>query len=84
MTGTFQEIVAPERLVFTAYAEDHDGNALLESHTTVTFQEQGGRTKLTVQVRAVGLVDIGWQYLEGMDAGWTQSLERLGDLLAKA
>ena len=33
MTGTVHEIVPPSRLVFTAVAEDHDGNALLESRT---------------------------------------------------
>ena len=42
MGGHFDEIVPRERLVFTAIAEDHDGNALLESVTTVTFVEEGG------------------------------------------
>lgn len=83
MTGTFHEITPPKRLVFTAFAEERDGTRVLESHTTVTFEDQAGKTKLTVQVRAVGLVDIGWKYLDGMEQGWTQSLERLGDLLAK-
>jgi uncharacterized protein YndB with AHSA1/START domain len=83
MTGTFLEIVAPGRLVFTAVAEDQAGKPLLEALTTVTFEEQGGKTKLTVQASAVGLVDIGWQMLEGMEAGWTQSLERLAELVAR-
>lgn len=83
MTGTFHEIVAPERLVFTAIAEDQAGKPLLEARTTVTFEEHGGKTKLTVQASAVGLVDVGWQMLQGMEAGWTQSLERLGELVAR-
>src|SRR5439155_12002397 len=37
MTGTFREVVEPERLVFMAVAEDHAGTPLLESLTTVTF-----------------------------------------------
>jgi uncharacterized protein YndB with AHSA1/START domain len=83
MTGTFREIVAPERLVFTAVAEDQAGKPLLEALTIVTFEEQGGKTKLTVQASAVGVVDVGWQMLEGMEAGWTQSLERLAELVAR-
>jgi uncharacterized protein YndB with AHSA1/START domain len=83
MTGTFREIVAPERLVFTAVAEDQAGKPLLEALTTVTFEEHGGKTKLTVQASAVGLVDVGWQMLQGMEAGWTQSLERLAELVAR-
>jgi uncharacterized protein YndB with AHSA1/START domain len=83
MTGTFREIVEPERLVFTAMAEDKDGNPLLEAHTTVTFEELGGKTKLTVHARAVGIAPIAAQMLEGMEAGWTQSLERLAALVAR-
>lgn len=81
MSGTIREIVEPERLVFTAVAEDTDGHALLEALTTVTFVEEGGRTTLTVTARAIGLAPVAARMLEGMEAGWTQSLERLGRLL---
>lgn len=84
MTGTFREIVPPERLVFTAVAEDMAGNPLLEALTTVTFAEHGGKTKLTVHARAVGLTPVASQMLAGMEAGWTQSLERLAELVARA
>lgn len=81
MTGTFHDVVESERLVFTAFAEDHDGNALLESHTTVTFTEQNGKTTVTVEAKAVGLAPIAPQMLAGMNAGWTQSLERLAEVV---
>lgn len=81
MTGTFHEVVEPERLAFVAFAEDHDGNALLESHTTVTFTERNGQTMVTVEAKAVGLAPIAPQMLAGMNAGWTQSLERLTALM---
>jgi len=84
MTGTFREIVPPERLVFLAVAEDHSGNRHLESLTTVTFEEQGGKTKLTVHAKAVGFSAAAPQMLGGMEAGWTQSLERLAELVASA
>lgn len=83
MTGTFHEIVPSERLVFLSTALDQDGTPVLESLTTVTFVEHGSKqTKLTVHARARGLKPIAAQYLEGMQAGWTQSLERLETHLA--
>ncbi len=84
MTGIFREIKEPERLVFVAFAEDEAGTALLESVTTVTFEEQDGKTRLTVEARAVGLAPIAPRMLAGMEAGWTQSLEKLAALLARA
>jgi uncharacterized protein YndB with AHSA1/START domain len=80
MTGTFREITPPQRLVFEAVAEDHDGNALLRSLTTVTFADEGGKTRLTVHADAVGLSPLAPQMLAGMEAGWTQSLEKLAEL----
>jgi uncharacterized protein YndB with AHSA1/START domain len=84
MTGVFREIVEPERLVFTTAVDDANGNRLIEGHTTVTFAEHGGRTTLTLQTRAVGFTDVAAQMLAGMEAGWTQSLERLEALVARA
>lgn len=82
MTGTFREVSPPERLVFMAAALDAEGKPLLESLTTVTFAEQDGKTVLTVQASAVGLAPVAAHMLEGMQAGWTQSLERLDALTA--
>ncbi len=81
MTGTFQEIVEPERLVFTAEALDQHGAVALEVLNTVTFEEKNGKTTLTLHARATNVVGEGASYLEGMEAGWTQSLERLGSHL---
>ncbi len=83
MTGIFREISAPERLVFTNIATDREGAILLEGLTTVIFADLGaGRTKLTVESRAVARVDYASRMLEGMEAGWTQSIDRLGDHIA--
>ena len=81
--GVYCEVVEPERLVFTNSATDKDGNPVLDGLTTVTCAAHGGKTKLTLQTRAAAVVDYAAAYLEGMEAGWTQSLERLGELLAK-
>ena len=40
MTGVFQEIVAPERLVFVSSALDDKGNSMFDVLSTVTFAEQ--------------------------------------------
>ena len=81
MKGEFREVVAPERLVFTNIATDNDGNHLLEGETTVMFTEKDGKTKLTVTSHAVGLAPIAPQMLAGMEAGWTQSIDKLEGLL---
>jgi uncharacterized protein YndB with AHSA1/START domain len=83
MKGVFREIVAPERLVFTSVALDGDGQHLLEGITTVTFTEQGGKTTLTLRTRMVGLVADAARKLDGMEAGWTQSIDRLAAHVAR-
>lgn len=81
MSGTFREIVEPERIVFMAVAEDKDRKRLLELLITVTFEEQDGKTKLTVQASAAGLDPIAERMLASMEAGWTQSIDRLQALV---
>jgi uncharacterized protein YndB with AHSA1/START domain len=83
MKGAFREVVRPERLVFATAALDEDGNHLLEGETTVTFAEQDGKTLLTLTTHAVGLVPIAIQMLAGMEAGWTQSIDKLETLAAR-
>ena len=82
MTGTFREVVSPERLVFTSQAIAADGKPLLDGLTTVTFEERDGRTQMTLHAEATAIEPIAERMLAGMDAGWTQSLERLGALVA--
>jgi uncharacterized protein YndB with AHSA1/START domain len=81
MKGVFTEVVPPERLVFSNIAVDNDGNHLLEGETTVTFTERGGKTTLTLTTHAVGRVPIAKQMLVGMEAGWTQSIDKLEELV---
>ena len=77
MTGVYQEIVEPGRLVFTSAALDEEGNPLFEVLNTVTFSEQGGKTTLMLQARVVKSTAEAVPYLEGMEEGWSQSLDRL-------
>jgi uncharacterized protein YndB with AHSA1/START domain len=84
MTGVFQEIVPPERLVFVSSALDDKGNSMFDVLSTVTFAEHGGKTTLTLQLRVIKATAAAPQYLKGMEMGWMQSLDRLGEYLAKA
>ncbi len=77
MTGLYQEVAEPERIVFTSAALDAAGNAMFEVLTTVTFAEQGGKTKQTMRARVIKMTPQAAPYIAGMEQGWTQSLERL-------
>jgi uncharacterized protein YndB with AHSA1/START domain len=83
MTGVYNEVVEPERLVFTSAALDADGNPMFEVLTTVTFAEQGGKTKQIMRARVINTTAQAAPYIAGMEQGWTQSLERLAESLAK-
>lgn len=84
MKGVFREVASPERLVFTNIATDKDGRHLLEGETAITLVEKGDRTALTLKTHAVGLVSIAPQMLAGMEAGWTQSIDKLQELVARS
>jgi uncharacterized protein YndB with AHSA1/START domain len=83
MAGLYQVIVEPERLVFTSAALDEEGNPLFEVLNTVTFAEQGGKTRLTVQAKVVKSTSKATPYLDGMEEGWKQTIDRLGAYVAK-
>ena len=73
--GVYREIVPPARIVFTAIIDNAPGNELL---TTVTFEEHSGKTRLTV-AQTIPTEP----YARGQKQGWTESLERLAEYVAK-
>ncbi|HEV2720221.1 MAG TPA: SRPBCC domain-containing protein, partial [Thermoanaerobaculia bacterium] len=73
MPGRFHEVVEPERLVFSSSAVD----GALEVLTTVTFDDEGEKTKLTLEAVVVKATAEASLALAGMREGWTQTLERL-------
>jgi len=83
MKGVFHEVVEPERLVFTSSAlEDDEGNPQMEDLTTVTFEEADGKTRLTVRAVVTKAEPAAAGALEGMEEGWSQSLDRLTEFLS--
>jgi uncharacterized protein YndB with AHSA1/START domain len=80
--GVYKEIVPGERLAFTNVAEDKDGKVMLDGFTTVTFEDFEGKTKLRLVTKMTGLVEGADRMLAGMEAGWSQSFEKLEALVA--
>lgn len=77
MTGVFQEVVEPERLVFRSAALDDEGDPLFETMNVVTFSEEHGRTGVTVTLYVVRSTPEAAPHLGGMEIGWNQQMERL-------
>ena len=77
MKGEIREIVPPERLAFTNIAIDDAGNHIIEGFTTVTFAEEAGKTRLTLHTRGSAIVEKAIAYLQGMEMGWTMSIDKL-------
>lgn len=82
MKGIFTEVAPNEKLVFTNSALDDKGSPVLEGVTTVTFEDSGGKTKLTVHTGAAGEAPGVEQMLGGMEQGWNEQLDKLDTFLA--
>src|SRR5579871_5511985 len=83
MSGVFHEVVVPERLVFTSAVDDANGERVLEVLNTVTFEERAGKTTLTLHASVVKATEKATGMLAGMEMGWSQSLDRLVDLVSR-
>jgi len=84
MDGEFHEIVKPERIVLTTAALDKDGKRLFEVVNTVTFAEENGKTKLTLHAAVFNVRDEGRPYLDGMNEGWSQTIDRLDEYVTNS
>lgn len=82
--GEFLEIVPPGRIVFTSNLEDGNGNRLIEVVNTVTLEDEGGKTRMTLHVKVTRAVPEVADKLGGMEQGWTQSLQRLEAEIVRA
>jgi uncharacterized protein YndB with AHSA1/START domain len=88
-TGVYKEIVPLERIVTTDSFADENGNVVPASHygmagdfplemlVTVTFEDLGGRTKLTLRHEGLPASDV-----EGAGGGWNESFDKLAASLA--
>jgi uncharacterized protein YndB with AHSA1/START domain len=77
MRGIYREIVEPERLIFT-FSWEEDGERGRETMITITFGEQGDKTRMTFR-------QAFFETVENRDShhgGWTECFERLAQFLA--
>ena len=80
---TFEEVVRPERLVYH-HGGGGDDVEPVQFRTTVTFEDLGGRTRLTMRgvfPSAAERERVIKEY--GADKGLVQTLARLGEYVAK-
>jgi uncharacterized protein YndB with AHSA1/START domain len=72
--GVFREVVPPERLVFT-FAWDEEGERGLETMVTVTFAEEGGKTRMIFRQVPSD------KERDGHSWGWNSTFDRLDAVL---
>ena len=81
LQGVYREVVEPERLVFTwGFATTQWQPTSPETTVTMTFEDAGGKTRLTLRhgvFESVSACDLHRE-------GWTDSVERLAEHLAAA
>lgn len=90
--GTYKEIVPMKKIVVMDHFADEHGNLIpaakyglpesfpMESEITISFEDLGGKTKLTVYYP--NIEGIEGMMLENMTQGWNQSLDKLSQALA--
>jgi len=79
VNGRYAEVVTPERLVIECTATDEHGAHMLEEVIRVTFTVEGDGTRLTLQATAGGSGEKAAKALSGMEQGWSETLDRLGE-----
>ena len=77
MSGDYEQILPPERLVFLTSALDEQGEPIFTNRNTVVFREVDGATEITIHTRVIEAKGAAWQYLKGMREGWSSSLDKL-------
>ena len=76
MDGSFTEITTPAKIVFLSSALDDQGKRIFEVMNTVLFEAENGKTILTIHA-VVDETPLAKPFLDGMNEGWSQSLDRL-------
>lgn len=78
LDGEVEIVEAPSRIVFRArgYNPAND-RTTIEDRVTATFEERNGKTLVTVHLYVLDVAPAFSEAANRMDAGWSQSLERL-------
>jgi uncharacterized protein YndB with AHSA1/START domain len=91
-TGVYREIVPLERIVCTDSFADEKGNVVPATHygmtadiplemlVTVTFEDLDGKTRMTLRHEGLPAGEM----REGAGTGWSESFDKLAEVLANA
>lgn len=84
MKGTFKRVVSPELIEYVSSALDDKRGILLEQLVTIKLEvAQGGKTKMSLNI-AVTKANKGSEFaLSGMEMGFKQMIEKLGEELER-
>jgi uncharacterized protein YndB with AHSA1/START domain len=80
MRGRYLTVAPAKSLELETWVEA-DGSRLFTNHIQVTLQAVPGGCRMQVAVRVFQAQDAAAPFLQGMDQGWQESLERLGDFV---
>jgi uncharacterized protein YndB with AHSA1/START domain len=80
--GHFVEIIPNAQLAIEMGVFGQDGTMLFSAHTAVTFEEDGGGTRMSVTQTYTLLQPIAQQMVKGARQGWAETLYRLERSLA--
>jgi uncharacterized protein YndB with AHSA1/START domain len=90
-TGVYKEIIPMERIVTTDCFADESGNVVPATHygmgediplemlITVTFEDLGDRTKMTLRHEGLPAGEM----IEGAGQGWNESFDKLAESLTR-
>jgi uncharacterized protein YndB with AHSA1/START domain len=80
--GHFVEIIPNARLAIDMHVADDKGELLFTAYTVVTFEEDGGGTRMSVTQAYTLLQPVAEQMVKGARQGWAETLDRLGRALS--
>ena len=74
--GAFKEVVPYERIVFSSNLMNAEGETLIDVVNTITLEEIGSRTKMTLHVKVLAADPRAAGSIRTMEQGWIETLER--------
>lgn len=84
MPGSFVDVNEPDLLSFKAGIPDGQGGLLLESLTTVRFEDADGGTRVTIDIQILLQKPGVEASVAGMEEGWSQMLDKFSDAVHTA
>jgi uncharacterized protein YndB with AHSA1/START domain len=83
MKGQFTKVEPPSRLTYTARAwtEGQGPETQIDQITDISFEDQKGKTKVTIKVTITNADTAPKAALQGMSYGFNQQLDKLAKFL---